>query len=60
MPIYAVAKRGRRIVAAGRAIIEKLDPDPQPKPTVFRIFFVGNLTGARIEAHAYPTVLEGP
>lgn len=59
MPIFAVARRGGRVIAAGRAIIERLDPAPQPKPTVFRIFFVGDPRGATLDVRPAPTVLEG-
>lgn len=59
LPIYAVARRGSRIVAAGRAIIERLDPEPQSKPTIFRIFFVGDPKGAKLDVQPVPTVLEG-
>jgi hypothetical protein len=59
MPIYAVARSGGKIVAAGRALIEKLDPEPQKKPTVFRIFFVGNPKGAQLDVRAYPSTFTG-
>jgi hypothetical protein len=59
MPIYAVAQKGGKIVAAGRALIEKLDPEPQKKPTVFRIFFVGNPKGARLDVRAVPSTFTG-
>jgi hypothetical protein len=59
LPIYAVARRGSRIVAAGRAIIERLEPEPQSKPTIFRIFFVGDPKGATLDVQPVPTVLEG-
>lgn len=59
MPIYGVAVRGGEVVAAGRAIVDRLAPDPTPKPVRFRMFFVGNPRGARLVVQPVPTVLEG-
>ena len=59
LPIYGVVRKGGKVVAAGRAIIERLDPDPTPKPTPFRIFLVGDPKGGRLDVRAYPTVLGG-
>lgn len=58
MPIYGVVRRGGRIVAAGRAIIERLNPEPQSRPTVFRIFFIGDPTGGKLDVVPVPTVLK--
>src|SRR5262249_54770216 len=44
--IFAVARRGGRIVAAGRAQIPKLKPGKRAK---FQAFFIGNPHGARLE-----------
>jgi hypothetical protein len=52
--IYCVALKGGRVVAAGRAIIERLRPD---KPTRFTIFFIGDPRGARLALAAPPTNL---
>jgi hypothetical protein len=59
LPIYAVATRGGKVVAAGRAIVELLNPEPQKKPTIFRIFFVGNPKGAQLDVHAVPSTFTG-
>lgn len=59
MPIYAVARKGDVVVAAGRALIDKLDPEPQKKPTIFRIFFVGNPKGAQLDVRAVPSTFTG-
>jgi hypothetical protein len=56
MPIFCVARRGDRVVAAGRAILEKLKPD---KPTRFTVFFIGDPRGARLTLTPTPTVLGG-
>jgi hypothetical protein len=48
LPIFAVALRGSRVVAAGRALVPKLPATATPKPTRFRVFFVGDPRGARI------------
>lgn len=58
MPIYGVVRRGTKIVAGGRALIERLNPEPQKRPTVFRIFFIGNAKGGKLSLEAEPTVLQ--
>lgn len=52
--IYAVARKGGRIVAAGRAGVDRLKPG---KKAGFAIFFIGNPKGAKLEVFAPPTVL---
>jgi hypothetical protein len=52
--IFAVARKGGRIVAAGRAGVERLKPG---KKAGFAIFFIGNPKGAKLEVFAPPTVL---
>jgi hypothetical protein len=59
MPIYGVYRRDGKVVAAGRALIERLNPEPQKRPTVFRIFFIGDTKGAKLTLEAEPTVLRG-
>lgn len=55
--ISCVARRGGRVVAAGRAIIDRLGPKGGGKPQLFRIFFIGNPKGAKLSLFAPPTVL---
>jgi hypothetical protein len=55
--ISCVARRGSRIVAAGRAIVDRIAP-AGAKPTPFTVFFVGNPKGAKLVFSAPPTVLE--
>ena len=43
LPVFCVARRGNAIVAAGRAILEKVKPS---KPASFQVFFIGNPRGA--------------
>jgi hypothetical protein len=57
LTIFCVARRGGRIVAAGRAILDSLGP-AGAKPTRFTVFFIGNPKGARLSFSAPPTVLE--
>lgn len=52
--LYCVARRGGRIVAAGRGGIDRLKPH---KPTRYTIFFIGNPKGARLTVAAPPTTL---
>ncbi len=53
--IFAVARKGGRIVAAGRGGIDRL---PAKGRRLYRIFFIGNPKGAQIELSAPPTVLQ--
>lgn len=50
--LFAVARRGDKIVAAGRGQVDKLRPGKSAK---YQIFFIGNPRGARIEIAAPPT-----
>jgi hypothetical protein len=52
--VYAVARKGRTIVAAGRAIVQSA---PAAASTRFQLFFIGNPQGARIEVSAPATTL---
>lgn len=52
--VYCVARKGRRIVAAGRGQVQRLVPG---KTAAYHIFFIGNPTGARLSVQAPPTVL---
>ncbi len=57
MPIYGIVRKGGRIVAAGRALLDRVPPDPTPKPIVFRILLVGaDPRGGRFELVPAPTV----
>jgi hypothetical protein len=56
LAIYATARRGGRVVAAGRAVVPLLKPGP--KGARFTIFFVGDPRGARLHVDA-PTVSFG-
>jgi hypothetical protein len=55
MPIFAVALRGGRVVAAGRALVPNLAAAPG-RPTGFRIYLVGSPAGAHFELTPAPTV----
>jgi hypothetical protein len=52
--VFVVARRGGRVVAAGRAQIPKLKPGKRAK---FQAFFIGNPHGARLEPSAPPSVV---
>lgn len=62
LPIFVVGEHGGRIVAAGRAVIDKLPPIAKAKkPTRFTAYLIGDPKGARLHAFAPPTTLkEGP
>jgi len=53
--IFAVARKGGRIVAAGRGGIDRL---PAKGRRLYRIFFIGDPRGAQLELSAPPTVLQ--
>jgi hypothetical protein len=52
--IYAVARRGGRAVAAGRAVLASVAAGAS---TPFQVFFVGDPTGSRLALSAPPTNL---
>jgi hypothetical protein len=52
--IYAVARKGGKVVAAGRGIIERLRTG---KPSRFTAFFIGDPRGAQVLLSAPPTAL---
>jgi hypothetical protein len=54
--LFAVARQGGRIVAAGRGQIKALKVGAQPAPYV--IYFIGNPVGADVTIQAPPTVLQ--
>ncbi|MCB0857886.1 MAG: hypothetical protein KDB57_07185 [Solirubrobacterales bacterium] len=51
--LTAVATKGGKVVAAGRGVIPKLKTDGKAEP--YRIYFIGDPTGAKIEVFAPPT-----
>lgn len=52
--VYAVARKGDRLVAAGRAIVPRLAAG---RSAGFRVFFIGNPKGARLGVSVPPSVL---
>jgi outer membrane murein-binding lipoprotein Lpp len=52
LTIFAVARRGKRIVAAGRGAIERLKAGDT---ATYQVFFIGNPKGARVTLAAPPT-----
>lgn len=52
--VFGVARRGGRVVAAGRAILPKVDPG---KPVPFTVYFIGDPRGATLQLSAPPTTL---
>jgi hypothetical protein len=53
--VSCVARRGAHVVAAGRAIVNRLAPG---KSATFHVFFIGDPRGARITVAAPPTSFE--
>ncbi len=52
--VFAVARRGGRVVAAGRAILTRVPPQ---KSVPFHVFFIGDPRGAQLSVSAPPTSL---
>jgi hypothetical protein len=52
--LYAVATKGRKVVAAGRGAIEHMKPTS--KPQNYDIFFIGDPQGADVEVTHFPTL----
>jgi hypothetical protein len=55
LPVFAVARRSGRIVAAGRAIVPKLKPG---RHAAIKVFFVGDPRGARLVLAPSPAALK--
>lgn len=58
LTIFCVARKGGKVVAAGRAVIDKLSPGKQKKPTTFRVYFIGKPAGAKLGFYAPPVQLK--
>jgi hypothetical protein len=52
--VYAVGRRGGRIVAAGRAVLPEV---PAGQSVPFQVFFIGNPQGTQLEISAPPSTL---
>jgi hypothetical protein len=52
LAVYALARRGGRIVAAGRAVLPEL---PAHGSSAFEVFFVGSPKGAKLQISAPPS-----
>ena len=50
--VYGVARRGGRIVAAGRAVLAEVAAHSS---SPFQVLFIGSASGAQVEASAPPT-----
>jgi hypothetical protein len=60
LTVACVAVDGAKVLAAGRAVVERLPPAAQAKkPTGFTVFFIGDPKRAKLECSAPPTVLSG-
>jgi hypothetical protein len=56
--VSCVARKGARVVAAGRGVLDRLAP-AGGRPAPFTVFFIGDPTGAQLGCAAPPTVLAG-
>ena len=54
MRVYAVARRGDEVVAAGRGALEKVKGERKPLP--YNVYFIGDPRGAEVEITLYPTL----
>jgi hypothetical protein len=58
--VSCVARDRDRVLAAGRAVIDRLVPAAESKkPTTFTVFFIGDPQQAKLACAAPPTVLSG-
>lgn len=57
LALYAIARKGGKIVAAGRGMVPKLKADGSP--ATYHIFFIGNPAGADVSVVAPPVNLAG-
>lgn len=55
LPVFAVARRGGHVVAAGRAIVPSLAAAAQPVANAFSLYFIGSPAGAQIDVSVAPT-----
>lgn len=55
--VYGVARKGGRVVAAGRGLIPRVKPGAKAP---YAIFFIGDPRGATLDVTAPPTTLENP
>jgi hypothetical protein len=55
LPVYAVARRGGRSVAAGQALVNELDSGAS---TRLRVPLIGNSAGATLSLQSPPTILK--
>lgn len=60
LTIFCVGRRGGRVVAAGRAVVERLPAagGPRRKPVRFTLFFIGDPTRARLAFDVPPVALK--
>lgn len=58
LTIFAIARKGGKVVAAGRAVVDKLPPAPTRKPIRFSVYFIGNPTGAQLGFSAPPVAFK--
>lgn len=58
LTIFAVATKGDKVVAAGRAVIDRL-PAKSKKPAKFNVYFTGDPRGAKLSVFAPPSTLGG-
>lgn len=52
--LYAVAREGGKVVAAGRGAIERLKA--KAKPLAYNIYFIGDPSGAEVTVTEFPTL----
>jgi hypothetical protein len=58
--VTCVARAGGKVIAAGRAVVDRLPPaGERTKPTTFTVFFIGDPRQAEPACTAPPTVLAG-
>ncbi len=56
LTLFAVARKGDQVVAAGRGGIDTIPPDGGERP--YHIYFIGDPKGAQVTVTAPPSTLE--
>lgn len=52
--LYAVARKGNEVIAAGRGAIETIKPEP--KPLFYNVYFIGDPRGGNVKMTWFPTL----
>lgn len=57
LTIFCVSRKGGKVIAAGRGVIDKLPPGEPRKPIRFSVYFIGNPAGGTLDFEVPPVAL---